>query len=166
MNKDKCLTLTVSAIVVVIAICTAVGGGYLINKYQDDIKKFDKKEVKTEIKTTTPTIVKVSGDKAAASEFQTYMKNIQVKIKSNWEPDKTADKSASVVMSYKIDKNGNLKSFQILKSSGSQQLDDSAVKALKKSAPFEPLPKSYSGDDIDVQFTFDYNVVEQNTKSK
>ncbi len=37
-------------------------------------------------------------------------------------------------------------------------MDASALEALNKSAPFPPLPKKFKGDNIDVQFTFDYNV--------
>ncbi len=159
MNKDKAITLTISAVVVILAIAVAIGGNFLINKYQDKIKEFDKKEKTTTTTTTTTktTTTKTSKSSKAPQEFQTYMKNTQVKIKSNWQPP-ADEKSGQVIMSYKINRNGELESFKILKSSGSQKLDESAVNSLKKSSPFEPLPKDFKGDDIDVQFTFDYNV--------
>lgn len=158
MNKDKVITLTISAVVIVLAIAAAFVGNFLINKYQDKIKEFDKKEkTKTITTTTNMTTTKTSESTKVPKDFQTYMKNTQVKIKSNWNPPKDED-SGQVVMTYKINKNGDLESFRILKSSGSQKLDDSAVSSLKNAAPFDPLPKDFKGNDIDVQFTFDYDV--------
>jgi len=58
----------------------------------------------------------------------------------------------------KIDKSGELKAIKIFKSSGSRKVDDSAILAVEKTAPFKALPEKFSGSSIDIQFTFDYNV--------
>jgi outer membrane biosynthesis protein TonB len=36
--------------------------------------------------------------------------------------------------------------------------DNAALNAVKLAAPFRPLPPEYKGQNIDIQFTFDYNV--------
>ncbi len=145
MNKDKAITLITSTIVIVLALCIGLGGNFLLHKYKDQINKLDKK-----------TTVKEN----LSSDSQLYMKKTQDKIKQNWNPPKE-NQNGKVVVKYKIGKDGNLKSFKIIQSSGSKKLDDSAEQSVKKSAPFEPLPKEIKSDDIDIQFTFNYNVKEK-----
>lgn len=99
------------------------------------------------------------------SDWQSYMKNMQKKIKDCWTPPLNTD-STRVVLLYSINKDGTLQNnYKVLVSSGNKQLDNSAIKALKKASPFKPLPKDFKGDHIDVQFTFDYNVYDKNIKN-
>ena len=95
--------------------------------------------------------------------FEGYMREMQNKIKSNWEPPQQYT-SKSVVISYTIMKDGKLGSYKIIQSSENNKMDKAAVKALKKSAPFEPLPANFLGDHVEVQFTFDYNVFKNGKK--
>ena len=66
--------------------------------------------------------------------------------------------SSSTVLKYQIAKDGRLLDYNVITSSGDKYFDKAAIDALKKSAPFAPLPKEFTGDKIEVQFTFDYNV--------
>jgi TonB family protein len=59
---------------------------------------------------------------------------------------------------FKIAKDGRLLSCSVFKSSGLQSADNAAINAVKLAAPFKPLPTEYKGQNIDIQFTFDYNV--------
>lgn len=88
-------------------------------------------------------------------DFGPYMKRMQDKIKSYWVPP-AMDLNAQIVVKYRILKNGSLDSYGISASSGSQELDNAAIEALKKAAPFEPLPEGFNKESILVQFTFDY----------
>lgn len=88
-------------------------------------------------------------------DFGPYMKRMQDKIKSYWAPP-AMDLNAQIVVKYRILKNGSLDSYGISASSGSQELDNAAIEALKKAAPFEPLPEGFNKESILVQFTFDY----------
>ena len=63
-----------------------------------------------------------------------------------------------MILKYEIKKDGTLGDYDVIKSSGDKNVDKAAIKALKKSSPFEPLPEGFTGDKVDVQFTFDYNV--------
>lgn len=92
-----------------------------------------------------------------SSDFAAYMKDMQKSIKLNWNPPKL-DSTNSVTLKYKIDRNGNLLEYSVLKTSGIKEFDDAAITTLKNTAPFKPLPASYKGESIDIQFTFDYNV--------
>ena len=90
-------------------------------------------------------------------DFGPYMKELQRKIKLNWHPPK-GQESKKVILLFKIAKNGQLLSCRVYKSSGSANVDQAALNAVKMTAPFQALPSGYKGTNIDIQFTFDYNV--------
>lgn len=89
--------------------------------------------------------------------FEPYLKNLQDKIKANWNPPKHK-KTKHIKVRFTIDKKGNLLNPKISSSSKNKECDSAALKALNDSAPFEPLPSEYNGNTIDIEFTFDYNV--------
>jgi len=89
------------------------------------------------------------------ADFGPYMKRMQDKIKSNWAPP-DVNMNAQIVVKYRILRNGTLDSYGISTSSGSQELDNAAIDALRRSSPFEPLPASFEKESVLVQFTFDY----------
>jgi len=95
---------------------------------------------------------------AKEPDFGPYMRELQRRIKMNWDPPK-GDESKRVVLLFKIAKDGRLLSCSVFKSSGLQEADAAALNAVKITAPFKPLPSEFSGSSIDIQFTFDYNVI-------
>ena len=84
-----------------------------------------------------------------------YIQGVQKKIKKNWKP---YDKNKVVIKTFfKINSAGEVYSIKIIESNTSKNNEDKAIKAIKKSAPFEPLPKDLNKDGyVDVEFTFDY----------
>jgi len=90
-------------------------------------------------------------------DFGPYMRELQRRIKMNWDPPK-GNESKRVVLIFKIAKDGRLLSCSVLKSSGLPNADKAALNAVHLAAPFRPLPTDYKGANIDIQFTFDYNV--------
>ena len=94
-------------------------------------------------------------------DFGPYMKGLHQKLKSNWNPPNDS-KDKKVIILFKINKKGELVSCEVYKSSGSTNLDQSAIDAVNKTAPFEPLPTNYKDEDIDIQFMFDYNALKKN----
>ena len=90
-------------------------------------------------------------------DFGPYMKELQRRIKMNWNPPK-GNESKRVVLLFKIAKDGRLLSCSVFKSSGLPSADQAALDAVKLTAPFKPLPVEYKNSSIDIQFTFDYNV--------
>jgi TonB family protein len=90
-------------------------------------------------------------------DFGPYMRELQRRIKMNWDPPK-GNESKRVVLLFKIAKDGRLLSCSVFKSSGLQNADAAALNAVKLAAPFRPLPPEFKGASIDIQFTFDYNV--------
>ena len=90
-------------------------------------------------------------------DFGPYMRELQRRIKLNWDPPK-GNESKRVVLLFKIAKDGRLLSCRVHKSSGMPSADQAALKAVELTAPFRPLPGDFKGQSIDIQFTFDYNV--------
>lgn len=90
-------------------------------------------------------------------DFGPYMRDLQQRIKRNWEPPK-GEESRRVVILFTISKDGRLLSKRITKSSGLASADKAAMSAVELSAPFKPLPAEYKESSVDIQFTFDYNV--------
>ena len=90
-------------------------------------------------------------------DFGPYMRELQTRIKMNWDPPK-GNESKRVVLLFKIAKDGRLLSCSVFKSSGLRGADKAAINAVQATAPFRPLPAEFRGQSIDIQFTFDYNV--------
>ncbi|MBQ8460158.1 TonB C-terminal domain-containing protein [bacterium] len=142
MNKtNRIVTLTISAIVF-FSLLVGVFGSYAAAKSLSSSAKQDTKIENPDI-------------------FKDYMRNMQKKIKSNWIPPKQST-SKRVVLLYSIKRNGELGKYEVLETSGDFNMDNAAVRALKKSAPFGKLPKEFKGDHVDVQFSFDYNLWDKN----
>lgn len=96
-------------------------------------------------------------DTIAAPDFGPYMRDLQRRIKMNWDPPK-GNESKTVVLLFKIARDGRLLSCKIHRSSGLPSADQAALKAVELTAPFRPLPADFKGQSIDIQFTFDYRV--------
>lgn len=97
-------------------------------------------------------------DALAQPNWGAYMAEVERRVKRNWSPPK-GDESKRVVILFKIGKDGRLLSVKVTKSSGQPLADQAAKAAIELSAPFRPLPPEYKDSSIDIDFTFDYNVV-------
>lgn len=96
-------------------------------------------------------------DSVREPDFGPYMRELQRRIKMNWDPPK-GNESKRVVLLFKIARDGRLLSVRVYKSSGVPGADKAALNAVELTAPFRPLPAEFRGSNIDIQFTFDYNV--------
>lgn len=95
-----------------------------------------------------------------------YMRELEYRIKSNWKPNKD-NRSKRVVVMFTVEKDGSIKDgVEIIVSSGSKSGDDAAVEAVEKTAPFRPLPKEFEGENVPIEFTFDYNVINRPVDNK
>ncbi len=96
-------------------------------------------------------------DAMAEPDFGPYIAELQRRIRRNWAPP-VEDRSKRVVALFKVSRDGRLLSLRIQQSSGSPAADQAAMAAVRASAPFKQLPPNYPGNDIDVQFIFDYEI--------
>lgn len=99
-------------------------------------------------------------------DFSKYMQNLQKTIKHNWAVN-NVQKEASIVTLIGINKDGSLAyPPKIITSSGDTQYDNSCLNAIQTIGKFDPLPKEYNGEQIDIQFTFDMKVWRDNNYYK
>lgn len=85
-----------------------------------------------------------------------YMRELQRRIKKAWWPPK-GNESKRIKVSFKVAKDGSITRLRLANSSGVAIADDAALDAVNNAAPFARLPEG-AGDDVDINFTFDYNV--------
>ncbi len=92
---------------------------------------------------------------AADIDYTPYLANMQRRIKRLWFPPR-ADDSSSAVLRWKVYKDGRVGNLKVYTTSGEEVFDQKAMAAVENAAPFPPLPQG-STDDVDIEFTFDYN---------
>jgi len=95
-----------------------------------------------------------------ASDFtdQAYQQKVHKKVGLAWKrPTDTPKPGAKTVLRVTILRDGSLLETKLHMKSGSDPWDASALDAIKKSAPFEPLPKGYPRTSVEVDFHFEYN---------
>ena len=99
---------------------------------------------------------------AAEVDFGPYMADLQRRIKRQWYPPK-GNESKRVKVRFKIYADGRMENLQIKNSAGVAVCDRAALDAVENAAPFKPLPPNASND-VDIEFTFDYNVWDEHQK--
>jgi colicin import membrane protein len=78
------------------------------------------------------------------------------RIKQNWAFNQRlagSEKAIEARLLIKILKNGQIRDVWFETRSGNRYLDDSALKAVKKSNPLPQLPKGYATYEIGLRFT-------------
>ncbi|MEB3245241.1 MAG: energy transducer TonB [Vampirovibrionales bacterium] len=96
-------------------------------------------------------------DAIAEPDFGPYIAELQRRIKRNWTPP-SDNRNKRIEVLFTIGRDGVLRKLIVQKSSGVEVADSAAMAAVRASSPFRPLPANYRGNEIDVQFIFDYNV--------
>lgn len=100
----------------------------------------------------------------AASRFpySWYLSVVQGKVSSNWDQPSArliGEDALTVVVSFRIRRDGSVEAIAVRRSSGRSTVDQSAARAISQSAPFPPLPDDYLDDRLDV--TIDFTITRQ-----
>ena len=94
-----------------------------------------------------------------AGRFPWYVDAVRRRISSNWfqsAVDPSVRWAPRAVISFQVQRNGMVVNVQVLKSSGNDSVDRSAVRAIQDSSPLERLPSEYSGSNVNVEFWFEF----------
>ena len=96
-------------------------------------------------------------------DFRPYLTQILNSVRRNWfavlpESARLGVERGRVAVQFVIDKRGDVPKLVISSSSNSHTLDRAAVAGVSASLPFPPLPVDYSGDEVRLQFVFQYNM--------
>lgn len=93
------------------------------------------------------------------SRYAWYVDAVRNRISSNWLQsliDPSIRYAPRVVVTFTILRNGTIANIQFTQRSGYTAVDNSALRALQASSPFQSLPGDYSGQSINVEFWFDF----------
>jgi TonB family protein len=94
-----------------------------------------------------------------AGKFPSYVDAVRNRVSSNWlqsTVDPTVRWAPRANFSFQIMRDGTVANVQMLQSSGNRSIDNSALRAILSSSPVSPLPSSYSGNSVTVEFWFDF----------
>jgi TonB family protein len=94
-----------------------------------------------------------------SGRFPWYVEAVRRRVSSNWiqstvEP--AVRWAPRAVVSFQILRDGGITNIQVLKSSGNDSVDRSAIRAIQSSSPLERLPNEYGGSYVLVEFWFDF----------
>jgi len=82
-----------------------------------------------------------------------YLQQVQTRIVGNWQ---RLGGQGRVQVYFRISKSGDIDGARVEVPSGNGALDDSALMAVRRSAPLPPLPVTYSANYLGVRFWFSY----------
>jgi len=92
-------------------------------------------------------------------DFGPFMADLQKKIKRNWTAPIVFNRSIRAQATFKVHSDGRMSDLALTKPSGSDDFDATCLRAIPQK--FQALPAGAS-ENVDIQFTFDYNVFDQN----
>jgi outer membrane biosynthesis protein TonB len=97
-------------------------------------------------------------------DFNDYLHRVYLTVKQNWfavmpESVSLGDKGV-VSLQFRIMRNGSVPAGEPVRvlASGKEPLDRAAISSIRTSNPFEPLPSAFTGDFIELRFTYYYNL--------
>jgi TonB family protein len=88
-----------------------------------------------------------------------YVQAVRNRISSNWLLSTVSPSiltAPRVYIDFNIQRNGTIADAKVTQSSGIPEVDRSALRAVLASSPLAPLPPEYSGNQVSVEFYFDY----------
>lgn len=99
---------------------------------------------------------------AAKFPYGWYLSVVQGKVSSNWSQPSArliVEDSLTVSVAFVITRDGSVRDVRVSRSSGRSTVDQSAVKAVRDSAPFPPLPDDYMENRLEV--TIDFTILKE-----
>jgi len=106
---------------------------------------------KTDIPAETP-----PSDSEMSSQINAYIGMVWSKVKQNWAMPSSLlpDNNIMTILDVRIGRSGALEKVEIEKRSGNKYFDESALKAVRKSHPFPPLPSWVKEHSIEIGIRF------------
>jgi protein TonB len=92
--------------------------------------------------------------------YVSYFTKIKQLIESQWEYPELALRyglQGRLSLVFTIGPNGQLQQLRLLRSSGSQLLDDEALRAIKAAAPFPPIPDWIKASPLSISAAMEYH---------
>ena len=95
-------------------------------------------------------------------DFKPYLVQVLASVRRNWfavMPESAhMGRRGHVLIQFAIARNGTVPKLVIVMPSGAEALDRAAVAGISASNPFQPLPGNFTGAEIRLQLSFQYNM--------
>ena len=91
------------------------------------------------------------------NQFGAYVQALQQRISSKWRASELDARLKTVpqcIVAFEIKKDGRVDGLKVVQSSGNQELDLSALRAVTEASPFDPLPQGYQGSTAKMEVGF------------
>jgi len=90
------------------------------------------------------------------ADFTGWLDDFEKKTHYNWEPPTYFGYGGGVDFVFTVERNGSISTLEMLKSSGTEAMEQAARHALSRSR-FEPLPQDFGRARVTMRITFHYN---------
>ena len=94
---------------------------------------------------------------AFGNQFGAYVQALQQRISSKWRSsdlDPRLKNSPQCIVAFEIQRDGRIQGLTVASSSGNQEIDLSALRAVTEASPFEPLPQGYQNSTAKMEVGF------------
>ena len=102
-----------------------------------------------------PEVVSPPGEKIQSKVLADYIRLVRDKVMSNWRKAHGRYDNLAIA-SFIIHPDGKIDKPQIVQSTGIPNLDGLALKAIKNSAPFPPIPPKINKPNLPIKINFQY----------
>ncbi len=94
--------------------------------------------------------------RAVETRFQNYYNTISKRVREEWvfPPEVDEGERLEAIVTITIKEDGSLKKVELESTSGNVFFDRSVLRAVRKAAPFPPLPKEYPGNEMEIGIRF------------
>lgn len=87
--------------------------------------------------------------------FSYYLEAIERKVSQNWFAGTSGGREGlNCIVYFRLQRDGQVRDARVETSSGNSYFDRSALRAVRSSAPFPPLPKAFDDSYLGIHFTF------------
>lgn len=127
------------------------------------VKPAEKKDQPVKQEETKKKISSPGGDKEVKVDIQDfpftyYLNLLRYRVRENWYPpyQETGEQSSiSVVVGFRVERNGSISQINVENSSGKFLFDQAAVRAVSTAGPLPPLPDEYAKEALTVHIEFE-----------
>ncbi len=96
-----------------------------------------------------------------------FFKRFRTNIYNVWNYPESArlrEEEGRCLLRITVSRQGSIDDVQLLESSGSYVLDEEAIRAVRKGAPYGPLPAAYPHPQLNIMGYFSYNLTRANSR--
>ena len=115
-------------------------------------EKTEEKKMDVNVKEEKSTAIAIDAERFP---FSYYLEAIEGRVSRNWFGSAVSgSKGLKCIIYFRLLRDGRIDELRVEKSSGNRYFDESALRAVRSSTPFPPLPRAFSGSYLGIHFAF------------